>query len=51
MAGYGVWNSSVDDLDDNEIVCPVCRGTGMDRWDEDCAECGGIGTVFQIRVN
>ena len=34
------------------VVCPVCRGRGMDRWEEDsCPECWGEGEVEADRID
>ena len=35
-----------DALDSREVPCPRCKGTGLDRWEEDdCTTCFGDGTV------
>jgi RecJ-like exonuclease len=40
------WADPRQDVDEAERVCRPCHGRGTDRWDEDCAECGGLGVLF-----
>jgi len=40
------WDDPRQDVDASERPCTACRGRGLDRWDEDCAECGGMGVLY-----
>ena len=41
------WQDPRQDMDASERPCGVCRGRGVDRWGEDCPECGGLGVLFR----
>lgn len=35
------------ELDEDAIVCPYCKGTGLDRHlDSDCMTCWGEGSIL-----
>lgn len=35
------------ELDEDAIVCPYCKGTGLDRYlDSDCMTCWGDGSIL-----
>jgi DnaJ-class molecular chaperone len=40
------WQDPNQDVDAAERICVACRGRGVDRWAEDCSECGGLGVCF-----
>lgn len=42
---YDVWWNT--DEEHEEMICPRCKGTGKDRWeDDDCERCDGEGTFI-----
>lgn len=46
QTGASLVSNYADLDDDGYVVCPVCRGRGTDRWEEeDCPECWGEGEV------
>ena len=34
-------------LQETDVVCPVCEGTGKDYFHDDCALCDGIGMLLE----
>ena len=40
------WQDPNQDVDAAERICTACRGRGVDRWADDCSECGGLGVCF-----
>lgn len=46
-----VWESNAV-LERSYVTCPRCKGTGMDRWEEDeCQTCFGEGQVLNDLPN
>ena len=34
-------------LQETDVVCPICEGTGKDDFHDDCALCDGIGKLLE----
>lgn len=47
ISNYDESNSAWNDSHlDNKRTCPTCRGTGLNRWeDDDCGRCNGEGEI------
>ena len=40
------WNDVLDDEEAKQAPCHTCRGTGLDRYEDDCPDCDGFGVQY-----